>query len=160
VTVRLPGEPRPAALLRRGLLGLTALGLVGTTIELVFLRHWSTAAALIVWPGVLVLGFALAILVTRPRPAVLRAVRACAAVALVIALVGVGLHVAENLTAGPLDRVYAGTWDSMSTVSQWWTAITGGVGPAPALAPGALAEIALGLLLATVAWPLEAVTQP
>jgi len=62
-------------------------------------------------------------------------------------------HVLENLDAGPLDRNYAATWDSMSPIDQWFTAVTGGVGRAPTLAPGVLAEMGLGLLLATVRHP-------
>jgi hypothetical protein len=77
-------------------------------------------------------------------------VRTLAVVALVVSTTGVALHVIENLDAGPLDRAYAATWDTMSPLAQWWTAITGGVGPAPVLAPGALAEIALALALGTV----------
>jgi hypothetical protein len=141
-----------ATLLRRGLLALAGLGIAGTTIELVFLRHWSTATAAIVWIGMAALAVGAIALLRRPGRTTLRAVRALAIVAFVVSIVGVGFHVAENLAAGPLDRNYATTWDSMSTVSQWWTAITGGVGPAPTLAPGALAEIALALLLATVGW--------
>jgi hypothetical protein len=141
-----------ATILRRGLLGLTGLGLVGTTIELVFLRHWSSTTAATVWIGVVTLAIGFVALLRRPSRTTLRIVRATAAVAFVIAITGIWFHVAENLTAGPLDRAYATTWDTMSAVAQWWTAITGGVGPAPTLAPGALAEISLGLLLATVGW--------
>ena len=138
--------------LRRGLLGLAGLGLAGTTLELVFLRHWSTATATIVWVGIVALAIGFVVLVRGPRPGAVRAVRIVAGIALVVSVVGVVLHIDENLTAGPLDRAYAATWDTMSTVDQWWTAITGGVGPAPTLAPGALAEIALALLLATIGW--------
>jgi hypothetical protein len=63
----------------------------------------------------------------------------------------------ENLGAGPLDRNYATTWDGLSFMEQLWLATTGGVGPAPVLAPGSLAEIALAILLATIRHPaLEA----
>jgi len=76
-----------------------------------------------------------------------------AVLATAFALVGFGFHVVENLDAGPLDRNYAATWDSMSSLDQWFTAVTGGVGPAPTLAPGVLVEMGLGLLLATVRHP-------
>ena len=74
---------------------------------------------------------------------------------MVVAIGGLGIwfHVQENLDAGPLDRHYAATWDSMSSLDQLWAATTGGVGPAPILAPGVLVEISLALLLATVAHP-------
>lgn len=147
-----------AALLRRGLLGLAALGLAGTTVELVFLGHWGSLTRLIVWPGVLALAAGLALLAVRPSPGAVRAVRVLAVVAVVVGVTGVGLHVLENLDAGPLDRAYAATWDGLSAVEQWWLATTGGVGPAPVLAPGALAEIALALGLATVRHPALAPT--
>lgn len=142
--------------LRRGLLALTGLGLAGTAIELVFLRHWSTATAAIVWIGMAALGIGFAVLLRRPTARARRVVAAMAAMALAVSLVGVWIHVQENLTAGPLDRLFASRWDTMSGLDQWWTAITGGVGPAPTLAPGALAEISLALLLATIGWGPDA----
>jgi hypothetical protein len=154
VTSRVAGPAADtAALLRRGLLGLALLGLGGTTVELVFLRHWSGATQLIVWPGVVALGVAMGVLVRAPSPAAVRAVRALALVALVIGVAGVGFHALENLDAGPLDRAYAATWDSLGAVRQLFLALTGGVGPAPVLAPGALGEIALAIILATLRHP-------
>jgi hypothetical protein len=141
-----------AVVLRRGLLGLAGLGIVGTAMELVFLRHWSTATAAIVWIGIVALAIGFAVLLRAPNRRAISIVRAMAGLAFLVSLTGVGFHVAENLTAGPLDRLYAPIWDSMGPINQWWTAITGGVGPAPTLAPGALAEISLALLLATVGW--------
>lgn len=63
------------------------------------------------------------------------------------------LHVNENLLAGPLDRSYASTWDSLSIVEQLFLAVTGGVGPAPALAPGSMSELGLAIALATIRHP-------
>ncbi|HEY3336181.1 MAG TPA: hypothetical protein VGK16_13195 [Candidatus Limnocylindrales bacterium] len=140
-------------LLRRGLLGLAALGLARTVLELAFLRHWSGATQLLVWPGVIALAAALLALVRHPSARAVRIARAMALVVVAIAVVGVGFHVLENLDAGPLDRAYAATWDRLIGLGQLWLATTGGVGPAPVLAPGALAEIALCLLLATLRHP-------
>jgi hypothetical protein len=142
-----------ATLLRAGVLALVAIGIVGTTVELVFLRHWSTATESIVWPVMLALGAAFGVLVLRPSRGVVRAVRVVAVLAAAFALIGVGFHVVENLDAGPLDRLYAARWDSMPAIEQWFDAITGAVGPAPTLAPGVLAEMGLGLLLATFRHP-------
>jgi len=139
-----------------GVLGLVALGIVGTTLELVFLRHWSTATEAIVWPVMLALAASFGALVARPSTRVVQAVRVVAFVASAFALIGIGFHVVENLAAGPLDREFAARWDSMSVVEQWFDAITGAVGPAPTLAPGVLAEMGLGLLLATVRHPAPA----
>jgi hypothetical protein len=144
-------------LLRRGVLALAWLGLMGTTTELVFLRHWASATQLIVWPFVALLAVGALLISTRPTAGSIVIVRWLALAVVVASVVGVGLHVIENLDAGPLDRDYASIWASMSGFDQWWAAITGGVGPAPVLAPGALAEISMGLLLATVRHPaLEA----
>jgi hypothetical protein len=145
-----------ATLLRRGVLGLVAFGIAGTTAELVFLRHWSTATESIVWPVMLALAVGFAAMLMRPSPRVVQAVRVVAFVAAAFALVGIGFHVIENLDAGPLDRVFAARWDTMPEAEQWFDAITGTVGPAPTLAPGVLAEMGLGLLLATVRHPAMA----
>ena len=142
-----------ATQLRTGVLGLVALGIGGTTVELVFLRHWSSPTATIVWPVMLVLAVGFLALVFRPSRRVVQGVRIVALVAMAFALIGVGFHVAENLAAGPLDRLYATRWGSMSAVEQWFRAITGSVGPAPTLAPGVLAEMGLGLWLATLRHP-------
>ena len=142
--------------LRRGLLALAVLGIAGTTIELVFLRHWSSPTRLIVWPAIIALGIGLLLVAHRPSPGRVTAARGLAVMVLVIAVLGVAFHVHGNLEAGPLDKDYAAIWASMSAIEQWWLAITGGVGPAPVLAPGVLGEISLGLLLATVAHPASA----
>jgi hypothetical protein len=47
----LTGPIDTATLLRRGLLLLAAVGIAGTGVELVFLRHWSSLTQLIVWPA-------------------------------------------------------------------------------------------------------------
>ena len=145
-----------STVLRRGVLGLTGLGIAGTAIELVFLRHWSSATATIVWIGMVALSIGFVVLLRRPSLRARRIVATLAAIALVISVLGVWFHVQENLTAGPLDRLFAARWDTMSALDQWWTAITGEVGPAPTLAPGALGEISLAMLLATIGWSPEA----
>ena len=80
-------------------------------------------------------------------------------------LYGVIQHVAANVSDGPLDAQYGPRWHTMSTVGHWWAAASGGVGPAPTLAPLVLAQIGICLALATVGhpalargrWPSEAV---
>ncbi len=76
----------------------------------------------------------------------------------VVGAAGIGVHVWANLQAGPLDRDFESTWAALPILQQWWLASTGQVGPAPTLAPGALTEIALALLIATIRHPaLESV---
>lgn len=140
-------------LLRRGVIGLALLGIAGTSVELVFLRHWDGVTQLIVWPALLLLMLAAGLLLLRPGPGTVRTARWVAALVAVVALAGIGLHLVENLGAGPLDARYALTWDTLSPMQQLWTAATGGVGPAPVLAPGVLAEISLALLLGTLHHP-------
>lgn len=70
-----------------------------------------------------------------------------------LAVLGV-LHVWANLAAGPADPTLGGTWSSIPPAEQLWDAVTGTVGKAPSLAPGALAETSLILLvLASVRHP-------
>ena len=142
-----------ATILRAGLIALAALGVVGLLFELVFLRHWSTVGALVVWPALGAAGLATVVLAGHPTPRRVRLVRALALGVVVAGLVGMVLHVNENLLAGPLDRNYAATWDSLAAATQLFLAITGGVGPAPALAPGSMSELGLAIVLATLRHP-------
>lgn len=150
------GHTDTTTLLRRGVLGLAAVTLVGTVLELAFLHHWDTATQTIVWLAVGLLALVLIILACGPSAAALRWAQAVTIAVFVLAGVGVWFHVQENLDAGPLDRRYAVRWDTMSGIDQSWAAITGEVGPAPTLAPGVLAEISFALLLATVRHPVLA----
>ena len=142
-----------ATVMRRGVLLLGGVTLAGTTLELAFLHHWDTALQAVVWPPVALLGVAFALLTVKPGRVGVRVARLLAVSVLAFAAVGIWFHVQENLTAGPLDRTVGPGWDSMSTLDQWWTAVTGGVGPAPTLAPGVLAEISLALGIATIRHP-------
>jgi hypothetical protein len=65
---------------------------------------------------------------------------------------GVVDPVLVDLQAGEFDQRFADTWESLPLVEQVRYAVTKTVRPAPTLAPGVLAEVALLLLLATV-WP-------
>jgi hypothetical protein len=142
------------SLLRLGLIGLALLGIAGTAIELVFLEHWDGVTQQIVWPALLVLCLALLLIAWRATPTKVWTARVLAVVVLGVAGLGIWFHVEENLDAGFLDRTYGDTWDQRSTLDQAWLAVTGQVGPAPTLAPGALAEISLAILLATVRIPM------
>jgi hypothetical protein len=142
-----------ATVLRRGVLALALLGIAGTTVELLFLRHWQSATQLLVWPAIALLAAAFVALSHRPRRRTILVVRGLVLLIAMWAVVGIGFHVLENLNAGPLDRNYAARWDSMSAYEQLFAAVTGAVGPAPTLAPGVLAEISLALFLATVRHP-------
>ena len=142
-----------ATLMRRGMLVIGGLGVAGTTAELIFLRHWQSTLQLIAWPPMAALVMALLLIARHPTRRSVRWAQGLGTSVLLVAGIGVIVHVAQNLASGPLDRDYSAIWDTLSPVQQLWTAATGGVGPAPALAPAAIAWTALILLLATVRHP-------
>ena len=146
-------EADPSTLLRSGVLALAGFGVLGLLAELAFLRHWSSAGELIVWPTLAAAGLATVVLAFQPTRTRVLAIRWIAVAVAVLGVVGMWFHVTENLTAGPLDRNFAATWDGLSTLQQWFLAVTGGVGPAPALAPGSISEVALAIILATLRHP-------
>lgn len=142
-----------ATALRRSLILLTTIGVAGTAVELGMERHWKTAVQLIPWATLAVIAVGIVLLVARPRPATVRAVRAIVVVVFVSAAFGIFEHVKANYDAGPLDFRYSSRWEAMSTSDRWWTAATNGVGPSPPLTPAVLAQAALCLGLATIQHP-------
>lgn len=138
-----------APLVRRGLLALTAIGILGTAFELATERHWHGLEQLIPWAALVVLAVA-TVLAALPGDRGATAARVLALVVLVASIYGVVTHVLANFHAGVLDQRYAETWNGLPVLQQWWHAVTRTVGPAPTLAPGMLGQAALLLLLATV----------
>ena len=70
------------------------------------------------------------------------------------AIWGVWEHVYANYDAGVLDFAYADTWDGLTEPTRWWLAVTKTVGPSPPLAPGALAQASLAVLIASLRHPM------
>lgn len=143
--------------LNEGLHGLCALGIGGLATELALTRHWQKWTQGLVWLFLALLIRSWWIL--RPFPSVgsgpnafqrRRAMRLAAVVA-GGGLLGILLHVSGNLSAGPLDAVYGRRWDGLPFWQQLLLAVTMRVGPAPALASGALP------LLAGMLWLLARV---
>jgi hypothetical protein len=66
---------------------------------------------------------------------------------------GIFEHVEANYDAAPLDFNYANTWDTLPETTRWWLALSKSVGPSPPLAPGALAQAGLCVLLASLRHP-------
>ena len=141
-----------ALFVRRALIALTVIGILGTAFELATERHWNDLEQLIPWAALLVLAAA-TVLVVLPDGRGVTAGRVLAVLVLAASVYGVITHVLVNLDAGVLDHRYAETWDSLPLLQRWWYAVTKTVGPAPTLAPGMLGQAALLLLLATVAGP-------
>ncbi|WP_049563698.1 hypothetical protein [Nonomuraea sp. SBT364] len=129
-------------MLRLALLGLVAIGILGAAFELAVERHWGGPAQLIPWAALLLLGIALA-LALRDSPRTLTVVRVLAAAVLLASVYGVFTHVSVNHGMGAFDP----SWNTLSTLTQWWYAFTKSVGNAPPLAPGMLAQSALLLLI-------------
>ena len=145
---------RVAGQLRTGLLVLAALGIAGTVGELTALRHWESEDQLIPWFILAALAVAVGLVAFAPDVRRVRFAQLLGLGSLLGGAYGVLEHVHSNLESGPLDATYGPKWDTMGTVSKWWAAASGGVGPAPSLAPAILAQIGLCLLLATWAHPV------
>ncbi len=133
---------------RQGLLALGWLGLAGTVAQLVLDRHWSSFWQLPPWLALIMTGFALR-LAARAEDSPRRLARGLAVAVIAIAAAGIYFHIEENYQAGPLDRNYTATWESMSLASRLWIASTQAVGPSPVLASGALVMTALVAVIAT-----------
>jgi hypothetical protein len=142
-----------APLLRRGLLGLAGLTILGLAVELAVERHWTQPLQLVAWAALAVGGLAAALLLGNPSRSRVRLAQILAIVVMLSALLGIWEHIEGNHDAGGLDRNYMDTWDDLPSTTQWWLAISKTVGPSPPLAPGALAQVGLCVLLATLRHP-------
>jgi hypothetical protein len=142
-----------ASRLRRGILWLAALTTLGIAVELAVERHWTQPIQFVAWAAVGVLAVAIALLMRAPSRARVRLAQIIAVAVVLSAGLGIGEHVYANYDAGPLDYRYATSWDSLPEATRWWLALTRTVGPSPPLAPGALAQAGLGVLLATLRHP-------
>ena len=96
----------------------------GIVVELAVERHWSQPSQQVAWVAVML-----------------------------SAVYGIWEHVDSNYDAGELDYRYADTWGSVPETTRWWLAVSKTVGPSPPLAPGALAQASLCVLLATLRHP-------
>ena len=140
-------------LLRRGLLGLGALTTGGIAVELAVEHHWTSPSQLIAWVAVAGVAVALALLAGSPSRARVRVAQGLAVIVILGAVLGIWEHAASNYDAGELDFRYADTWESVPEPTRWWLAVSKTVGPSPPLAPGALAQASLCVLLASLRHP-------
>jgi hypothetical protein len=136
----MPDSNNTLRFVRRSVLVILAIGLVGTEIELVLLRHTEDAWQ---WVPIVLIALALAILVWYVagggRAAVL-ALRAAMVACVISGAVGVFLHFRGNID-------YARDSNpSLSGRALYWEAIRG---TTPALAPGTMVQLGLlGLVFA------------
>jgi hypothetical protein len=142
-----------SSILRRGLLWLAGLTTLGLAVELAAERHWTQPIQLVAWGALGAVSAAIALLARPPSRRAVQLARILAVAVLLSAVLGVGAHVYANYDSGALDRRYSDSWDSLSETTRWWLALSKTVGPAPPLAPGALAQAGLSLLLATLHHP-------
>lgn len=150
---RAAGDTATATVLRRGLLGLATLTIGGIALDLITERHWTQPSQLIAWAALALLAVALGLLARAGHPWRVRVAQFLALAVVASAALGIWEHIGANHDAGPLDGRYAQTWDGLSAPARWWLAARKAVGPPPPLAPGALAEAGLAVLLATVGHP-------
>jgi len=139
--------------LRSGLLGLAALGIVGTGIELAVLRHWGSPLSAIPWFALAAGGVAIWLIARRPGRRVVLGARAIGLLMALAGAYGVAVHVSTNMGSAVLDGTVGPIWRSLPLWRQVWMAASGGVGPAPPLAAGSLAPTGLALTLATLGHP-------
>jgi hypothetical protein len=148
-----PATDPTAALLRRGLLWVAGLTTLGIAVELGMERHWTQPIQFVAWGAVIVAAVAVGLLARARSRAGVRLARILAVAVVLSAAMGIWQHVYANYDAGPLDFHYTETWDSLPEATRWWLALTKSVGPSPPLAPAALAQAGLCVLLATLRHP-------
>lgn len=142
-----------APALRRGLLWLAGLSVVGLAVELAAERHWTQPIQFVAWAALLVTLLAIGLTAGISSAGRLKLARWLAIAVMISAGFGIWEHIEENHDSGELDRVYGESWDSLPATTQWWLAASKTVGPSPPLAPGALAVAAFCVLLATNGHP-------
>jgi hypothetical protein len=143
-----------APALRRGLLWLAGLTVVGLAVELAAERHWTQPIQFVAWGALVVTLLAIGLAAGTPTAGRLKLARWLAIAVMISAGFGIWEHVEENHDSGELDRVYGETWESLPPTTQWWLAASKSVGPSPPLAPGALAVAGFCVLLATTGHPV------
>ena len=146
-------EAAESTALRRSVILVAAIGILGLLAELLVERHWGTAVRYIPWLCLAALAWSVWRLWRGPTAREIRAARVIAATSAAAGVVGIALHVNENYGAGPLDQTYSLVWDTMSEAERWWAAFTKSLGPAPTFAPAALILLALLVMVATQRHP-------
>ncbi|MEX0894036.1 MAG: hypothetical protein WEB88_17840 [Gemmatimonadota bacterium] len=140
VTAADPGAPH----LRRLLLIVLILGILGTGIELVLLGHYEDLSQ---WVPIVLLAAGLAAAVAAlalPRRGVLLALRAVMAACILGGLLGLWLHYTGNM------EFELEMYPDMQGLALMWATLRGAT---PALAPGTMVQIGLFGLLATYRHP-------
>jgi hypothetical protein len=136
-----------ARVLRRILLALAALGVVGTLVELILTGHYKELAQ---WPPLILLGLTglgIIAIVTKPNQRILQIFRWLMVIVTLSSLLGVYFHLHGNI------EFRAETNPDLAGFALFWRAIQGGI---PLLAPGVMAQVGLLGLAATFRHPVLA----
>ena len=126
----------------------------GIGVELAADRHWTQPVQLVAWAALGAIVLAVFLVAVKPTWPKLRLARLLVTIVMLSAIWGIWEHVYANYDAGGLDFEYANTWDGLAESTRWWLAVTKTVGPSPPLAPGALAQAGLAVLIATLRHPM------
>jgi len=132
------------ASLRQLLLVIVFIGVVGLQVELALLRHAESFTQWIPHVALFIGLLSTVAVYLRPQPAALKAFRLVMLAFLLVGLLGVILHLKGNIEFA-LERD-----PSLSGIKLMWKALRGAT---PALAPGALVQLALLGLLYTYKHP-------
>jgi hypothetical protein len=151
--IGMTANEQAAPILRRGLLALGAVTIAGLTVELAVERHWTQPTQLIAWAALVVGAVAIGLVAWAPTRRAVLLGRILAIVVMLSGAYGVWEHIESNHDAGELDRNYSESWETLPAATRWWLAASKTVGPSPPLAPGALAQVGLCVVLATVRHP-------
>ena len=143
-----------APTLRRGLLWLAGLTTIAIVVERAVERHLTNPTEWIAWAAMAGIVIAVALLVRASSARRLHLARLLAAVVMLSSAYGVWNHVYANYDVAPLDGRYQDTGDTLPDPIRWWLAVSKTVGPSPPLAPLALAQASLCVLLASYRHPL------
>jgi len=143
-------EDTASPVLRRGLLWLAGITIAGIGVELAADRHWAQPVQLVAWAALVLVALALFLVALRPTGPKLRLARLLVMIVMLSAIWGIWEHVYANYDAGVLDFEYADVWDGLTEPTRWWLALSKTVGPSLPLAPAALAQAGLAVLLATL----------
>lgn len=142
--MRRSDSTRTGGLLRRLLLGILLIGMLGTAAELLLLEHTESATQ---WIPLAALGVGLAsgtLVAVRPRRATLRLLRAVMILFVLTGGLGVYLHYRGNVE---FEREM---YPSMEGFELFWSSVKGAT---PALAPAAMAWFGLVGIAFTVRHP-------
>lgn len=133
-----------AQVLRRIFLALAALGVVGTTVELILIGHYEGIAQ---WLPLILLGLTalgLVAVTTKPTSRTLQLFRLLMVIVAGSSLAGIYFHLHGNL------EFIGETKPNLEGFALFWKAIQGGV---PLLAPGVMAQVGFLGLAATFRHP-------